>query len=63
MNKSELIEIVATESALTKVAAGKALDAMIAGITKAVAKGDSVTLVGFGVSVQPPPIGLRAGLR
>lgn len=48
MNKSELIDIVATESALTKVAAGKALDAMIAGITKAVAKGDSVTLVGFG---------------
>lgn len=48
MNKSELIEIVATASDLSKVAAGKALDALIASITKAVTKGDTVTLVGFG---------------
>lgn len=48
MNKSELIEIVAAASDLSKVAAGKALDALIASITKAVTKGDTVTLVGFG---------------
>ena len=48
MNKSELIEIVAIASDLSKVAAGKALDALIASITKAVTKGDTVTLVGFG---------------
>lgn len=48
MNKSELIEIVATASDLSKVAAGKALDALIASIMKAVTKGDTVTLVGFG---------------
>jgi len=48
MNKSELIEIVATASDQSKVAAGKALDALTASITKAVAKGDTVTLVGFG---------------
>lgn len=48
MNKSELIEIVATASDLSKVAAGKALNALTASITKAVAKGDTVTLVGFG---------------
>jgi DNA-binding protein HU-beta len=48
MNKSELIDAVATASDLSKAAAGKALDAITAAITKAVAKGDTVTLVGFG---------------
>ena len=48
MNKSELIEAVATASDLSKVAAGKALDAITGAIVKAVAKGDSVTLIGFG---------------
>lgn len=48
MNKAELIEIIAKEAELSKVAAGNALDAITAAIVKAVAKGDSVTLVGFG---------------
>ncbi|MBI5921198.1 MAG: HU family DNA-binding protein [Betaproteobacteria bacterium] len=48
MNKSELIEVAAKEAAISKAAAGKALDAIVGAITKAVAKGDSVTLVGFG---------------
>ena len=48
MNKSELIEVAAKEAAVSKAAAGKALDAIIGAITKAVAKGDTVTLVGFG---------------
>jgi DNA-binding protein HU-beta len=48
MNKAELIEIVAKEADLSKAAAGKALDGMMAAIVKAVSKGDSVTLVGFG---------------
>ena len=48
MNKSELIEIAATEADISKAAAGKALDAVIAAITKAVSKGGTVTLVGFG---------------
>lgn len=48
MNKAELIEIAAEGADISKAAAGKALDAMIAAITKAVSKGDSVTLVGFG---------------
>ncbi len=48
MNKSELIEIVAKESDLSKAAAGKLLDSLVATVTKTVAKGDSVTLVGFG---------------
>lgn len=48
MNKSELIEILAKEAELSKAAAGAALDATVAAITKAVAKGDSVALIGFG---------------
>jgi DNA-binding protein HU-beta len=48
VNKTELIEAVASAADLSKAAAGKALDAITAAITKAVAKGDSVTLVGFG---------------
>jgi DNA-binding protein HU-beta len=48
MNKSELLEIVAKEADISKAAAGKALDAVIAAVTKAVSKGDTVTLVGFG---------------
>jgi DNA-binding protein HU-beta len=48
MNKSELIDVIAKEADLTKVASGNALDAITAAIVKAVAKGDTVTLVGFG---------------
>ena len=48
MNKSELIDQIAAEADLSKVAAGRALDAAISAITKAVAGGDSVALVGFG---------------
>jgi DNA-binding protein HU-beta len=47
-NKAELIEIAAKEADVSKAAAGKVLDAIIATVTKAVAKGDTVTLVGFG---------------
>ncbi len=48
MNKSELIEITAKEADISKAAAEKALSAAMGAIVKAVAKGDSVTLVGFG---------------
>ena len=48
MNKAELIELAAEGADISKAAAGKALDAIVAAITKAVAKGDTVTLVGFG---------------
>ncbi|OIQ92196.1 DNA-binding protein HU-alpha [mine drainage metagenome] len=48
MNKSELIEIIAKETELSKAAAEKVLAAVIGAVTKAVSKGDSVTLIGFG---------------
>lgn len=48
MNKSELIEIAAKEADLSKAATEKVLGAIIGAVAKAVAKGDTVTLVGFG---------------
>ena len=48
MNKAELIEITAKEADLSKAATEKALTAIIAAVVKTVAKGDTVTLVGFG---------------
>ena len=48
MNKSELVEVAAQEAGITKAAADKALSAMVAAVVKTVAKGESVTLVGFG---------------
>lgn len=48
MNKSEFIDAIAAKTELSKVASGKALDAVIEIIVQAVAKGDGVSLVGFG---------------
>ena len=48
MNKTELIEAIATEADISKAAAGRALDATMEAVTKALKKGDMVTLVGFG---------------
>jgi DNA-binding protein HU-beta len=48
MNKSEMIDAIATRTELSKAAAGKALDAVIETIVEAVATGDGVSLVGFG---------------
>ncbi len=48
MNKIELVEHIATEASLTKVAAAAALDAFLEGVEKALKKGEEVRLVGFG---------------
>ncbi|MFU8876502.1 MAG: HU family DNA-binding protein [Wenzhouxiangellaceae bacterium] len=48
MNKSEFIDAVSTKAGLTKADANRALDAMIDTISKALKKGDTVALVGFG---------------
>jgi len=48
MNKAEIIKRIATEAAISKKAAAKALEVAIDSIKSAVSKGDSVTLVGFG---------------
>ncbi len=48
MNKSDLVDAIAKSADISKAAAGKALDATIETIKKALKKGDTVSLVGFG---------------
>ncbi len=48
MNKSELIDAVASNAGLTKASAGDAVEAALGAITGALSSGDSVALVGFG---------------
>ncbi|MEW5770471.1 MAG: HU family DNA-binding protein [Pseudomonadota bacterium] len=48
MNKSEFIDAVAAKTDMSKAAAGRALEAVLDTITEAVAKGDSVSVIGFG---------------
>ena len=48
MNKNDLINAVAKDTGLSKAASGKALEAVLKSIKKALKKGDKVTLVGFG---------------
>ena len=49
MTKAELIEKMAKDAGVSKVAAGKALDSFCDGVTKALKKKNGkVTLVGFG---------------
>lgn len=48
MNKSELIDALAEKSGLTKVDAGKALDAFTTVVKESMQKGEEITLVGFG---------------
>ena len=48
MNKAEFVDAVADAAELSKMEAARAVDAMVGAITKALKKGDAVTLVGFG---------------
>jgi DNA-binding protein HU-beta len=48
MNKSELVEAVASYTDLSKADATRAVDAVVASIAEALQRGDQVALVGFG---------------
>ncbi len=48
MNKSELVNEVSSKSGLTRADANRAIDATVDAITEALAKGDQVSVVGFG---------------
>jgi len=48
MNKTDLIDVIAERVDISKVVAGRALDAVINAITESLSKGDPVTLIGFG---------------
>ena len=48
MTKGDLVNEIAASSGISKAAAEKALNAVIDAITRALARGDKVSLVGFG---------------
>ncbi len=48
MNKAELIDAIASNAKISKADAGRALDATVESIHKALKKGDRIGLVGFG---------------
>ncbi|KWB72735.1 DNA-binding protein [Burkholderia ubonensis] len=52
MNKQELIDAVAADTGLSKIATGETVQAVLDIITRTVSAGDSVQLVGFGAFSQ-----------
>ena len=48
MNKSELVDHVATEMVMSRLQASKALEAVLGGIEKGLREESSVTITGFG---------------
>ena len=48
MNKTELVEFIATQADLSKAKAAEAVDAFVEAVTTSIKKGKDVTLVGFG---------------
>lgn len=48
MNKSDFVAAVADTAELSKADAGRAVDAVIDTVKKALKKGETITLVGFG---------------
>jgi DNA-binding protein HU-beta len=60
MNKSELIDAIAKESSLTKTDAEKALNAFSAVVTKALKKGEKITIPGF-ISIDKSKRKARTG--
>ena len=48
MNKSDLVDAVASKADMSKAEAGRAVDAVLGSVGGALGNGDSVSLVGFG---------------
>ncbi len=49
MNKSDLIDAIASKTGLTKVKSGEALDAFLEVVADSLKNNDPVSLIGFGV--------------
>jgi DNA-binding protein HU-beta len=48
MNKGDIIDAIANGAGLTKADSGRALEALITAVEKALKKGDTVSIIGFG---------------
>ncbi|MDP9912319.1 DNA-binding protein HU-beta [Variovorax boronicumulans] len=56
MNKTDLVAAIAADTNLSKIDAARALDSVIENLSRALARGDTVQLIGFGtfsVSARP----------
>ena len=62
MNKTELVNAIASQANLTKVDAKAALDATLSAIAGALAEGDKVALIGFGTFAVSEK-GARTGIN
>lgn len=62
MNKTELVNAIAEKANLTKVDAKAALDATVAAIAEALAKGEKVAILGFG-TYSVTEKGARTGIN
>jgi DNA-binding protein HU-beta len=48
MNKSQLVEAVASDSGLSKADSSRAIESVLATVTKTLKKGDEISITGFG---------------
>jgi nucleoid DNA-binding protein len=48
MNKSQLIDAVASDSGLTKIDSARAIESLLYTVTKTLKRGDEVNITGFG---------------
>ena len=48
MNKQDLVKKIAQDIGVTRTSTAATVDALLAGITRALKKGDAITFVGFG---------------
>ncbi|MDZ4355824.1 MAG: HU family DNA-binding protein [Variovorax sp.] len=56
MNKTDLVAAIAADTDLSKIDAARALDSVIENLSRALARGDTVQLIGFGTfSVSDRP--------
>ncbi|MNV31667.1 HU family DNA-binding protein [Variovorax sp. 38R] len=56
MNKTDLVAAIAADTDLSKIDAARALDSVIDNLSRALARGDTVQLIGFGTfSVSDRP--------
>ncbi len=62
MNKSDLIEVVASQLSSTKTEAGRAVDAVIEAIVEGVQRDQKVTITGFG-TFQAKQRAARTGIN
>ena len=60
MNKSDLVNVVAAETEISKKAVEAVVNATISAVTKALAAGDKVQLIGFG-TFEVKNVGARDG--